>query len=627
MCLADDELPFKSITFVCYIVFFPFYLAAFYALIYKCPTYFKHYRVLLLLHVSGNFVFDTFMSFFWHPQFILPWVAICTTGITYDFPYAMFYIFYANLIYTGLVILYMFEYRMTSVVTNMLKSLKRFFQSCQRFIEFECVLICVNLMYCREHMIRFEHKIDIHLRRGPMPYFVFCDRCIFYLDFDFIPCITLLILSASTLSKAAVLVVVYTSVMTRKLQKSTTIMSTRTLAMQHSFLRALIIQASCHVLLIGTPVSVFLLAHIFDFTSSIWHYLTFILTLMLAQHGGVCAVVLLACSKPLRDAITEIGANSICVRALVRFEMCDADDDSVFKTITFSCFALFLPFYLAAFYALIYKCPTYFKHYRILLLLHVSGNFFFDTFMSFFWHPQFILPWVAICSTGIAHDFPFAMFYIFYANMIYTGLNILYMFEYRMSAVISNKFESTRRFFQCCQRFIEFQCVLICVNLMYCREHMISFEHKIAIHLRRGPMPYSAFCDRCIFYIDVDFIPCITLLILSASAFSKTVVLVVVYTSVTIRELRNSTKTASVKTLTMQRAFLNALIIQASSHVVFLAFPVCLFLLAHIIDVGTDLNVLAAIFSLMAAQHGGVCAILLIACSKPLRSSITQNCW
>ncbi|CAB3405208.1 unnamed protein product [Caenorhabditis bovis] len=283
-------------------------------LMYKCPRYFQKYRILLILHVFGNFSFDLFMSFFWNPIFILPYMIACTTGIAWQYPFEMFLLFIINIIYTGIVILHMFEYRMKASLAPCQNGPK-LVEISQILIKIGCVLAILLVLYCRDI---FANSAINQKFNGTPPVEAFCPQCILLVDFNFIPCAFLFFLSSMLVAHASLLIVYCALNCYASLQKLKSRVSPRTHELQRQFLRGLLIQMSVHFALLGLPTMLLVVATWHQFVYSNWTHLIHFFTILISAQGGISTTVMLISTKPLlRNLLQKLKRNTSTTSDLV----------------------------------------------------------------------------------------------------------------------------------------------------------------------------------------------------------------------------------------------------------------------------------------------------------------------
>ncbi|CAB3405249.1 unnamed protein product [Caenorhabditis bovis] len=262
-CEFDNELLLKSIATLLALLIAPVYLIAFYALIWNCPKYFHKYRTLLMLHVVGNLSFDAFMSFVWHPHFILPWVACCAVGIAWQFPYAMFTMFFVHIVRRRCDHPH-FKYRMECVLIGQSRHPRA--KGVAKFLAiFQIVSIATitDFVYGRQWLVDPQRKIELNQ-------VVYCEQCVLIANFNYIHTYILFVASAFLMISAIVAIAFCELSAHAALSSMRSRVSPKTHELHSSFLRCLVRLVAVHVGLLGTPVGVFALAHLVEFRHRVW---------------------------------------------------------------------------------------------------------------------------------------------------------------------------------------------------------------------------------------------------------------------------------------------------------------------------------------------------------------------
>ncbi|CAI5451835.1 unnamed protein product [Caenorhabditis angaria] len=116
-------------------------------------------------------------------------------------------------------------------------------------------------------------------------------------------------------------------------------------------------------------------------------------------------------------------------------ETCIPEKPFFVQIITDGITFLSIPVYFLAFFIIIFKCPSVFDKYRILLLRHLIACFLMEVHMGFFWQLSVNLPSIALCANGIAFDFPRIMFFVLIILILITAYSVFDLFDYRMEVV------------------------------------------------------------------------------------------------------------------------------------------------------------------------------------------------
>ncbi|CAB3405236.1 unnamed protein product [Caenorhabditis bovis] len=600
-CEIRHPVAFETLLLAGFLLGIAIYAITFHFLINQCPKHFQKFRYLLILQVVGNLISDVNISFLWTPKFILPWMAMCSTGLATDFPFGMFFVNYANLVYVSSIIVVMFEYRLKAVAMNR-RLLK--YVNVDKYITIAGLASnTAPLLFCRERMTSLNLKLRINETRGPLPDEAFCAQCIFIADWDFTPFWVLLVVCLATCAHLVAFLHFCAITTFLKLNATKLMVSERTRRLQKDFLRALVVQVLVHVLLLSAPIDCFILAHFVEFRHPFFtEFVMYTMTFMLAQHGSICTLTILVTSRPFHRKTAK-------------------------KKLLFAGFAMGLPIYGITLHFLISKSPKQFQKFRYLLILQVVGNLISDVNISFLWTPKFILPWMAMCSTGLATDFPFGMFLLNSTNTVYMASLIILMFEHPLKAVVMNREAKLRK----CVEILK--CVVIAGNsstlvlLVLTRERMTSLNLKLRIDETRGPLPAEAFCAQCIFIVDWDFTPCVLLAVVTVVFTASTVGLVSFCVLRTYKNLKNLKIVMSEATRRLQTEFLTTIVIQVSVHFLLLSAPFDCFILAHFVEFRHPFFTEFVMYTMtfMLAQHGSICTLTILVTSRPFHRKTAKK--
>ncbi|CAB3405202.1 unnamed protein product [Caenorhabditis bovis] len=300
---------------------------------------------------------------------------------------------------------------------------------------------------------------------------------------------------------------------------------------------------------------------------------------------------------------------------------CDVHQPIWFKLLLSITYFCGIPLYFCAFYFLINRTSKEFSSFRNLLIMMIIGNLANDTYISFLWLPRFYLPWMAMCSTGLAKNFPFGMLFLNMINLVYSANLIIEMFDQRMKAVLMGGESKMTRFVTIDKYMVLIGSCSVLIVQCLCRTYMTSRELKERINATRGPMPCEAFSDQCIFIIDWTNVYCVLLVALTMVFSTNAFALMVVCATTAYKKLKRS-KVLSERTRLMQKKLLNILVIQVTIHTILLLTPMESFYLAHFIDLVHPFwkDYVVYFNTTLLGMHGSMCTltilITVLPCSK-----------
>ncbi|CAI5453378.1 unnamed protein product [Caenorhabditis angaria] len=276
------------------------YLAGLFALIYRCPDYFRRYQMLLGFHTLVNMLFENYVTNIWKILVTPPWLSICSYGPIYQYPEYALGIFLTIIGTTAFSIMLLFEYRMRAVLSSEQKQISQVAR-CFRYL-FYAFQLCVVGTYMNAYdsfKYQNDYKNEMNMISGPFPMFIYCDNCILF-NFDSKKCIIFVVTAILSTSIAVNTILLMAWISYSGLTSHHTVFSKRTMLLQRSFLSSLFIQITVHLGLLAFPILFFFAAFLMKLTMEKWQVFTHILALLFAQHGSFSTLAMLISNKQLR---------------------------------------------------------------------------------------------------------------------------------------------------------------------------------------------------------------------------------------------------------------------------------------------------------------------------------------
>ncbi|CAI5451836.1 unnamed protein product [Caenorhabditis angaria] len=269
-------------------------------------------------------------------------------------------------------------------------------------------------------------------------------------------------------------------------------------------------------------------------------------------------------------------------------ENCSLDKPVYIEILTHGASISSIPIYTITFYILIFKCPTAFDKYRILLLRHLTCCLFMEIHMSILWQFSLVLPYTSICANGIASNFPRFMFILLVFSIILTGYSIIDLFEYRMNVVTTQE----QRIIKKCLLYYKFFCyfnfiITSGIGIAHLQYLTNDFQYKLNVEKKFGKMPIYLWCDTCIFARTDS----ITVIIFYGSCVFS-VILAVQYSNFTI----------------------------CAVHLILIAVPSGIYLTTFFFSYSKEYMPLSYVCVALVTQHGSASTLTLITTNNSLRN-------
>ncbi|CAP28619.1 Protein CBR-SRH-22 [Caenorhabditis briggsae] len=299
-CLDPAPDTYRTFTHSLQFISIPTYLLVLISLIFIKSNVFTTYRIFLIWHLLENVSFELYAGWIVEPVLHAPYTLMRTSGILSKAGVGglvQTLILCLGIQYNAVSISEMFWFRYKASIINYKERgytyFLRFLVNATRFIAIFDVVFC-TVTFDDGFRFQQKYKTDL-LKLHPSDTFLTCDSVYIMVPFeDYVSAV--FVISWILQSIVLFLFVFGISIFVKfNLPKSG---SEATWKLQQHLMRSLIIQASIHAIMLGTPNMMFVYAFLFGYKNESIAYAAFF---CLTTHGFASSLAMIIFTKPLRQ--------------------------------------------------------------------------------------------------------------------------------------------------------------------------------------------------------------------------------------------------------------------------------------------------------------------------------------